>query len=70
MLNRHDRVMVSRSESTLWFLTLLVVILYATSAVFEMVRSRVLVRVGNKLDNLLSERIFESVFKLANVNVW
>ena len=66
MLQLYDRVMVSRSESTLWFLTLLVVVLFATMAILEMVRSRVLVRVGNKLDNLLSDRIFESVFKLAN----
>lgn len=66
MLQLYDRVMASRSESTLWFLTLIVIVLYATSAMLEMVRSRVLVRVGNKIDNLLSERIFESVFKLAN----
>jgi len=66
MLQLYDRVMVSRSESTLWFLTLLIVVLFATMAILEMVRSRVLVRVGNKLDNLLSDRIFESVFKLAN----
>ena len=66
MLQLYDRVMVSRSESTLWFLTLLVVVLFATMAILEMVRSRVLVRVGNKIDNLLSDRIFESIFKLAN----
>jgi len=66
MLQLYDRVMVSRSESTLWFLTLLIVVLFATMAILEMVRSRVLVRVGNKLDNLLSDRIFEAVFKLAN----
>ena len=66
MLQLYDRVMASRSESTLWLLTLLVVILYFTMAILEMVRSRVLVRVGNKLDNLLSDRVFESIFKLAN----
>ena len=66
MLQLYDRVMASRSESTLWLLTLLVVLLFATMALLEMVRSRVLVRVGNKIDNLLSDRIFESIFKLAN----
>ncbi len=66
MLQLYDRVMVSRSESTLWLLTLLVIVLFATMALLEMVRSRVLVRVGNKIDNLLSDRIFESIFKLAN----
>lgn len=66
MLQLYDRVMVSRSESTLWLLTFLVVLLFATMALLEMVRSRVLVRVGNRIDNLLSDRIFESIFKLAN----
>ncbi|MBP9613613.1 MAG: type I secretion system permease/ATPase, partial [Sulfurospirillum sp.] len=66
MLQLYDRVMVSRSESTLWLLTGLVILLFATMALLEMVRSRVLVRVGNKIDNLLSDRIFESIFKLAN----
>ncbi|MDD3342371.1 MAG: type I secretion system permease/ATPase [Sulfurospirillaceae bacterium] len=66
MLQLYDRVMASRSESTLWLLTLLIVVLFATMALLEMVRSRVLVRVGNKMDNLLSDRVFESIFALAN----
>ncbi len=66
MLQLYDRVMASRSESTLWLLTFLVILLFATMALLEMVRSRVLVRVGNRIDNLLSDRIFESIFKLAN----
>lgn len=66
MLQLYDRVMASRSESTLVLLTLLIVALFATMAILEMVRSRVLVRVGNKMDNLLSDRIFESIFQLAN----
>lgn len=66
MLQLYDRVMTSRSESTLWLLTLLVVVLFVTMALLEMIRSRVLVRVGNKLDNLLSDRVFESIFALAN----
>ncbi|MDD4505236.1 MAG: type I secretion system permease/ATPase [Sulfurospirillaceae bacterium] len=66
MLQLYDRVMTSRSESTLWFLTLLVIVLFITMALLEMIRSRVLVRVGNKLDNLLSDRVFESIFALAN----
>ncbi|ATB70955.1 Type I secretion system ATP-binding protein PrsD [Sulfurospirillum diekertiae] len=66
MLQLYDRVMASRSESTLVLLTLLIVALFATMAILEMVRSRVLVRVGNKMDNLLSDRVFESIFQLAN----
>ena len=66
MLQLYDRVITSRSEETLILLTLLVVLMYATSAILEIVRSRVLVRVGNKIDNLLSNRIFNSLFELAN----
>lgn len=66
MLQLYDRVMASRSESTLILLTLLIIALFATMAILEMIRSRILVRVGNKMDNLLSDRIFESIFQFAN----
>ena len=66
MLQLYDRVLTSRSEETLIMLTLLVVLLFATAALLEMVRSRVLVRVGNKMDSLLSNRVFDSLFELAN----
>ncbi len=66
MLQLYDRVMASRSESTLVLLTLLIIALFATMAILEMIRSRILVRVGNKMDNLLSDRIFESIFQFAN----
>lgn len=66
MLQLYDRVMASRSESTLLFLTLIVVVLFVTLAMLEVVRSRVLVRIGNKMDNLLSSRVFESIFMLAS----
>jgi ATP-binding cassette subfamily C protein EexD len=35
-------------------------------SLLEIVRSKVLVKVSNKLDNLLSERVFNSIFDLAN----
>ncbi|MDQ1243761.1 MAG: ATP-binding cassette, subfamily type secretion system permease/ATPase, partial [Campylobacterota bacterium] len=65
MLQLYDRVLASRSEDTLVMLTLIVVFLFITMALLEMVRSRVLVKVGNKLDSLLSQRVFDSVFELA-----
>ena len=65
MLQLYDRVLASRSEDTLVMLTLIVVFLFITMALLEVVRSRVLVKVGNKLDSLLSQRVFDSVFELA-----
>ena len=64
MLQLYDRVLTSRSESTLWLLTLIVVVLFITMALLEIVRSKVLVKVGNHFDSLLSKRIFETLFKL------
>lgn len=65
MLQLYDRVMASRSEDTLIMLTGIVVFLFIIMALLEVVRSRVLVKVGNKLDSLLSQRVFDSVFELA-----
>lgn len=66
MLQLYDRVVTSRSEDTLLMLTLLVVVLFFTSGILSIVRSRILVRIGNKMDSLLSFRVFDSTFELAN----
>jgi len=66
MLQLYDRVLTSRSEDTLIMLTLIVVVLFITMALLEIVRSKILVKVGNKLDSILSQRIFDSLFELAN----
>ena len=66
MLQLYDRVLTSRSESTLYMLTLIVVILFITMGLLEVVRSRMLIKFGNKFANILSNRVFESTFELAN----
>lgn len=66
MLQLYDRVLTSRSEGTLLMLTGIVIVLFVTMALLEIVRSKILVKVGNKLDSLLSQRIFDSLFELAN----
>jgi len=66
MLQLYDRVLTSRSEETLIMLTAIVVVLFITMSLLEIVRSKILVKVGNKLDALLSQRIFDSLFELAN----
>ena len=68
MLQLYDRVITSRSEETLVMLTLIVIVLFITMALLEIVRSKILVKVGNKLDQILSQRIFDSLFELANKN--
>ena len=64
MLQLYDRVLGSRSQDTLIMLTLIVVVLFITMGLLEVVRFRVLVIVGNKLDFMLSQRIFDSLFEL------
>ena len=66
MLQLYDRVITSRSEETLIMLTGIVVVLFITMALLEIVRSKILVKVGNKLDSLLSQRVFDSLFEMAN----
>ncbi|WP_321277456.1 type I secretion system permease/ATPase [Thiomicrorhabdus indica] len=63
MLQLYDRVLTSRSEDTLYMLTLIVVILFITMGLLEFIRSRILIRVGNKLDSYLNENLFSSMFK-------
>lgn len=66
MLQVYDRVLVSRSESTLVFLTIIAGAMLLMMALLELVRSRVLVRVGAHLDRQLSHKVFRAVFDPAN----
>ncbi|APE30132.1 peptidase [Halomonas aestuarii] len=63
MLQVYDRVLSTRSSETLLMLTLVVVFLFTVMGLLELVRSRILVRIGNRLDLLLNERIFRSMFR-------
>ena len=58
MLQVYDRVLLSRSMSTLVALSLLMGGLYAFMGGMELIRSRVLVRIGNGLEDSLKERTF------------
>lgn len=63
MLQVYDRVLTSRNETTLLMLTLLVAGLYLLSAALEFARSSVLIRVGNRLDMMLNQRVFNAAFE-------
>src|ERR1700683_5079331 len=64
MLEIYDRVLPSRSVPTLFALLILVTGLYAAQGVIDMIRSRILVRVGRSLDESLSLRIYDTVVRL------
>lgn len=68
MLQLYDRVLVSKSKDTLLMLTIIIVVLFITMALLEIIRSKILIKVGNKIDNSLSDRIFSSLFKLEKIN--
>ncbi|TRC87875.1 type I secretion system permease/ATPase [Mesorhizobium sp. WSM4303] len=64
MLEVYDRVLPSRSMPTLIGLSVLVVILYAGQGVLDLVRGRIMVRIGGALDEALGTRVYSSVLKL------
>ncbi|MFC7335441.1 type I secretion system permease/ATPase [Rhodocista pekingensis] len=65
MLQVYDRVLGSRSEATLLMLTIVIVGLLAVMGALELLRSRVLVRISNRIDTRLAERLFEIVYERA-----
>lgn len=66
MLQLYDRVLLSRSEETLIMLTVIVVILFVIMGLLEFVRSRILIRVSNAIDERLRTQVFDVMFKMAN----
>lgn len=65
MLQLYDRVITSGSESTLLMLTIIVVILFITMGLLEWVRSRILIKIGTRIDILLNSRLYGATFKNA-----
>ncbi len=64
MLEVYDRVLPSRSVPTLVALLFLVAGLYAAQGVIDMIRSRILVRIGHSLDEAMSLRVYETIVRL------
>ncbi len=63
MLQIYDRVLSSGSIPTLVALFILVAILFAFLGLLEMVRSRVMIRVGARMAERLSSRVFSAIIK-------
>jgi PrtD family type I secretion system ABC transporter len=63
MMQIYDRVLSSRSQTTLVVITLAAIGLYVVYAALEMLRSRTMVRVGILLDESMGPRVFNAIFK-------
>ena len=64
MLEVYDRVIPSRSVSTLIALLLLAGGLYAALGLLDLIRGRVMVRISNWVDEAVSERVYDAVVRL------
>ncbi|MBK5007275.1 type I secretion system permease/ATPase [Pseudomonas sp. S32] len=65
MIQVSGRVVPSSSTSTLLMLTLIMTLLVITMGALEWVRSRIMVRISNRLDVLLSRDVYRASFKRA-----
>ncbi|TAH50512.1 MAG: type I secretion system permease/ATPase [Betaproteobacteria bacterium] len=63
MLQVFDRVLVSYSSLTLVAVTLIMLFFFAVMAFAEWARSRLLVRLGVRFDELLGQRVFRASFE-------
>jgi len=68
MLQVYDRVMNSRSIETLILITAIIAVMFLTMGLLELVRSRILVRIGNQMDLELNSHVFDVVFTLARLD--
>ena len=64
MLQVYDRVLPSKSVPTLIGLSLIFLGLYAFQAILDLIRTRVLVRIGSAFDESIAERVYGAVIKL------
>ncbi|MFZ5957948.1 type I secretion system permease/ATPase [Pseudomonas knackmussii] len=63
MLQVYDRALGSSNATTLLMLTLLMIGLYLLLAQLEVLRNSVIIRLGNRLDMALNQRVFEAAFQ-------
>jgi len=64
MLQLYDRVLPSHSVPTLIGLTVLMLLLYAGFGLFDLLRARLLSRIGVRVDRALRDRVFAAVLLL------
>lgn len=64
MMQVYDRVLASRSVPTLVALSMLAIGLYAFLGILELIRARILTRIGQKIDEQLGAPTFDTVLTL------
>jgi PrtD family type I secretion system ABC transporter len=64
MLEIYDRVLPSRSVPTLIGLAIIAFVLYAFQGLLDVLRGRILVRIGASLDESLNRRVFDLLVRL------
>ena len=64
MLQIYDRVLPSRSVQTLVGLAILAATLYAFQGILDVIRGRIIVRIGAFLDENVSGRVYETIIRL------
>src|SRR6267154_626004 len=64
MLEVYDRVLPSRSVPTLVGLVILAAGLYAAQGFLDLLRGRILGRIGTSLDEAINSRVFETIVRL------
>jgi len=64
MLEVYDRVLPSRSVPTLVGLMVIAAFLYVVQGVLDVIRGRVLTRIGASLDETLATRVYDSLIRL------
>jgi PrtD family type I secretion system ABC transporter len=64
MLEVYDRVLPSRSVPTLIGLVILAAGLFTAQGLLDFIRGRILVRIGSRLDEALSGRVYETIVRL------
>ncbi len=64
MLEVYDRVLPSRSVPTLIGLCVIAAFLFAMLGAIDLIRSRIMVRIGASLDEALSARVYETLIRI------
>ncbi|MBD9373706.1 type I secretion system permease/ATPase [Rhizobium sp. ARZ01] len=64
MLQVYDRVLPSRSIPTLIGLSILAAILFLGQAIIDLIRGRIMIRIGAELDEAVSGRVFTAMARL------
>src|SRR5262245_38772375 len=67
MLEVYDRVLPSRSVPTLIGLIVLAAGLYVALALLDLIRGRILIRIGIALDEALSARVYQTIVRLPSI---